>query len=85
MWILVGHRKHSDVGSSAGHRNEKWATALEVVSSSLMLRRYRPPAFTQLLGGLQGLLTIEVLGGSWDLVSRVINRVTVVIITYNPN
>ena len=26
-----------------------------------------------------------VLGGSWDLVTRVINKVTIVITTYNPN
>ena len=27
----------------------------------------------------------ELIGGSWDLVSRVVSKVTIVISTYNPN
>ena len=33
----------------------------------------------------QRVAAAALLGGSWDLVSRVINRVTRVIFTYNPN
>ena len=28
---------------------------------------------------------VQLLKGSWDLVTRVINKVTILIITYNPN
>ena len=31
------------------------------------------------------LLIYTILGGSWDLVTRVISKVTIVIIAYNPN
>ena len=35
--------------------------------------------------GRQGYRFRGLLGGSWDLVSGVISKVTTVIITYNPN
>ena len=35
--------------------------------------------------GKSGLLEQALLKGSWDLVARVVNRVTLLIITYNPN
>ena len=37
------------------------------------------------LGKKPGMLHVDVLKGSWDLVTRVIIRVTILITTYNPN
>ena len=34
---------------------------------------------------LQPTVKVSSLKGSWDLVTRVINKVTILIITYNPN
>ena len=33
----------------------------------------------------KGRFEVLVLGGSWDLVTRVISKVTIVVIAYNPN
>ena len=33
---------------------------------------------------LQEFRVYDILGGSWDLVTRVISKVTILIITYNP-
>ena len=49
----------------------------------LALIRLKRPLRFKLLGCEKS--PTSLLGGSWDLVSRVIGKVTTVIITYNPN